>query len=707
MYTVWNGWVDNSCFEIIFQDWDDSTVETTDGFYQIWMNNKTVAFGEYSQTVETIIVCSDENHMSFCVTPEYCTNNNDIFITGTDTVDDIYIAKSYHSLINCQLENQLTYPLECLGMKSCINMYSESSDIKSYGAFGLNESEFLIEYQYNYSNISNFAFDNADILANADKTVECYGLHSCQNTQSFNTIGYGTMSCNDIIYTSNLDINGSLVIVNSEIILMGIWYMMFCSSACIGTYNDVIGGAVIINLSDGYYSLFNTTIKCSHQVFSTCTIYCSKNDNPQYFILDDSCSSICTTVNCFNLIDNISEIDNTSLNIINQLNELLTNLSDIYIYECDSDDSVTYDTSIGALASNFGDSSGVDNSIYNSINGAPVCCRGYESCSSTPSIYTSLGNILCLGYKSCSNVDLIWTGDDNDVTTQASIFCVTELSCYNSLLQADSNIICSSYYSCQNSVIWQSSKLFCTMNACINTRIRKVEIIYFIDSQTNAIIHSGYIGETKIYFRGINAGNDVTYYCDTGDTCYFDCGENSCNNSTTKLYCYGKCFVECYDQLQYNATYRTSTTSTDCVNIITSLAPTVTPTTAPSQAPSIAPSGSPSFLPTVAPTIEPTIVPTETPSNFPSSAPTTMPSWSPTESGLFTEEELASYFNWVIGVLIIISIIVLILGLISAKHARNELYEWKPILLFSIYANDFFSGTVCVTCVLQEYFISM
>ena len=705
--TIWNAWVDDGCIKIVFYDFDDAQIVTTDGFYYVWINDKIVSFGEYRQTIETIIVCTDDNHMSYCITPEYCRNNNDIFITGVSLFDDTYLSGSYHGLSNCTLDNE-SLALECLGMKSCLNMYGLTNSVSVYGAFGLNESQTLTEYTYVCDNgsVSNFAFYNAEQFLYAAKTVTCYGLYSCQNSQSHTTIGYSSSSLMNV-YTRDLVTNGSLIALDTVITLLSVIDIELCMGGyCWQNYDETTGGVVKINILDGYFLLFNTTLKCSHQTSSVCNIYCSTN-NSQYFILDSSCS-ICDIHDC-NLIENISQIDNHSLNIISEISQLVTNIRDTYIYDCDNDGSVTYDISHAAAVSSFGSSYSI--SVFNDIYGEVLCCRGYQSCFQTQSIYTVLGNILCLGYESCAQTGLVWTGDDSDSSTQASIFCASESACAGSLLQADSVIACTSQNSCEDAVIWQASKLYCTMNACKKARIRKVEITYFIDSQTNAIIYSGYIGETFIYFRGIGAGNDITYHCDVGDTCYFDCGENSCDSTTTKLYCSGKCFVQCFE----------SNNTKDCVNIITSLAPTITPTAAPSNAPIAAPSSAPSFTPTTAPTQTPTVgpsnspstvpsyVPTESPIGTPTEAPTTAPtlnpsaspSWSPTESGLLTEEELASYFNWFIGSLIIISIIVLIIGLIDAKKGRkNELFEWKPIYMFSIYTNDFFSGIqICSVCV--------
>ena len=124
-----------------------------------------------------------------------------------------------------------------------------------------------------------------------------------------------------------------------------------------------------------------------------------------------------------------------------------------------------------------------------------------------------------------------------------------------------------------------------------------------------------------------------------GDECYIDCGWKSCDNTTTRLYCYGKCFVTCESD-EY------------CPEIVISLPPTVSPTKLPT------------YLPTYSPTPK-------------------------KETIYLTTKDVSIWFNWTLGIFVGLIIIVILIGCIDYK---NDLFEAATLLVVAFYTIDFISG---------------
>ena len=291
-----------------------------------------------------------------------------------------------------------------------------------------------------------------------------------------------------------------------------------------------------------------------------------------------------------------------------------------------------------------------------------------------------------MGYESCIDVSLISTGlsIDNNVdgtnTNNASIFCLSDSACTDSNLESNNDILCTSFDSCQNTFILSAKRLFCTKDACTEAVIRKVETIYFIDSQTDATVYSGFIGETSIHFRGKDSGANVKYYCNNGDSCTIDCrntntNDTACNSETTVVYCYGKCNIICSnDDIDDNNNNNNG--PPECVSLQLSLNPTAAPTTSPTLAPTIPPTGSPTIIPTKLPSFTPTFTPTDV----------------ITETVL-TQQQVSSFFNWALAIIVCLTAMLILLGLADAKQMRkNDLFVWQALLIFAFYTFDFISG---------------
>ena len=230
-------------------------------------------------------------------------------------------------------------------------------------------------------------------------------------------------------------------------------------------------------------------------------------------------------------------------------------------------------------------------------------------------------------------------------------------------MKSEYYIFCDAKESCESALILSTKKIYCTRNGCTAASILQVETVYFIQENEDSTVYSGCIDTANMYFRGSNAGKNVKYVCSAGDFCNIYCGHGACNDTTTEVLCYGKCNITCEDN---------GNSVIDCVNIESSLSPTVPPTNAPT------------FSSTAIPTDSPTITQTDSPNDV-------------TDTPLNIYEEIDSDISYWSNLLLTVSmgltIFILSVGSLDAKIWReNELFNWKAILKFGFYTNDFVSG---------------
>ena len=200
--------------------------------------------------------------------------------------------------------------------------------------------------------------------------------------------------------------------------------------------------------------------------------------------------------------------------------------------------------------------------------------------------------------------------------------------------------------------------------------LRHVNTVYLFEFQKEITVYSASVGTMTIYLRGYNAGAELSFTCTEGDTCYVECGENSCDPELTILTCYGKCFVACFDEATTNSTKWNS--NPGCVNIYLSQ--------------------SPSSAPTLAPTTAPSTVPTNTPSTEPTDSPTPSPTSQPTFNTALTQTDVSSWFNWFLGTIFTAMVLIIGVGITDAKKwRRNDLFRWHSLLAFGFYSIDFVS----------------
>ena len=546
----------DGCFSIIFSDSskseDTDTADTFDdglthtisfthyGSYQIKMNSHLVGFGGYYDASETRTVCTDSNHISYCIVGGFCANRSDIFMTSLEESENSGMMYSYShdGLVNITYR-ELEHDLGCFGTYSCKYSYFKIDVLNCYGVYSCM---------------------NATLESNGLRfTANCYGLASCYYLGQIGTTVVNTFGVSAIVAP----------ITAFEWLQI---YMTF-SVNHVTIHSDEITSANVF--FDAYFGMYNVTIEC-HDV-TELWIWCEDTRDTQFIIIDDSCGYAYIDAPC-NIVDNVNDIDNVTNTIFSKLKKLIDDniLSGDYNYngiavngantvfskECDDEinnKSLVFDTGYPLY---------IDENIINENEDGNICCRGYRSCALTNTITTKSGSIYCAAYQSCVDSTLIWA--ENSELDDANVFCLSNYACSRSILEAKNSIICGSHHSCQYGIILAAQELFCVKFACLGSVARKIETIYIIERQIDMIIYSGSIGESKLYLRGREAGYGITYYCDEGDTCYIDCGNYSCSSNETFLYCDGKCFVECND--------KTNPDSTDCVSIESSLAPTAAPT---------------------------------------------------------------------------------------------------------------------------------
>ena len=410
------------------------------------------------------------------------------------------------------------------------------------------------------------------------------------------------------------------------------------------------------------YGLVNVTITCDAPA-DVAKIYCVKQNSPQYVIIDNNCEwnncSDCKITNCV-IINATDEMDNESVYNINTTLDIYKEFESIYEIECSAVNYKNYNYSnIRSILFDIGYPLYGELSIINTVANAAICCRGYESCAFSRTIYSNVGNIYCTGGFSCSESGYMYTGtaiDINDEDTNAisrsgpSIFCMGYNSCAGSSMKSANKIICGGYLSCDTVEIIETSFVYCSYQSCNHAIFTQVETIYIFSNQSYISIYSGGIKtSTNIHLRGTDAASQMLIICTNGDTCHINCGYNSCSNKTTMIYCYGKCFITCNGVVD----------SKNCVNIVTSLSPTISPT--------------------MAPTLSPTDEPTDTPTvNM--------------ASMLITQENIRISFQWTLFFVVVFVTAIAMIGYIDSRKCRqNESFKWTSICMFGICAIDFVS----------------
>ena len=89
------------------------------------------------------------------------------------------------------------------------------------------------------------------------------------------------------------------------------------------------------------------------------------------------------------------------------------------------------------------------------------------------------------------------------------------------------------------------------------------------------------------------------------------------------------------------------------------------------------------LIPTHAPTGTPSQPPTALPTGTPTGGPTLTPTNEPTSNLLLTEQQVTTYFNWVLIIIAIAFLLIIFLGCCCANYIqKNQLFRVNALVKF-------------------------
>ena len=122
----------SGCYSITFNDCDDSVVNdrtNNHGSYEIEVYGVLAGIGGFYLNSETSIICTNDiyNHVSFCITPGFCMNNQQLW---TNNGSEITMS-SFEALVRSTITLNHTHEIyiDCSGDKSCYNSIFKVSDV--------------------------------------------------------------------------------------------------------------------------------------------------------------------------------------------------------------------------------------------------------------------------------------------------------------------------------------------------------------------------------------------------------------------------------------------------------------------------------------------------------------------------------------------------------------------------------------------------
>ena len=699
IYTIengfWNSDFDDTievstelCYAITFSHGSAYSIDPGvdfQGLITIYLDDEYAGFnGFYEDISNPNILCPFQNdryiHASRCIIPDTCKNKQVYLSRFEASKQGRLLSDSFHSLDSSLFASTLTGDIDilCDGGYSCVNSIFSSVEtndgvsIYCLGAFSCtNITLNNVPYWGSVAAIC-LGMESGNGIKLSGTYAERYGLvrmagfHSCYKSEIY-------LASGAVYVSDSFSIVDCIIYIDDGV--------FFDISTDFGIYNSTL---TPMNSGDNLID-----ISLSNHEFSSGYEY-------QYFTIRfdsftpiyDDYSDKFEDSGAINY--NQTAIDNSDfdriVNIHDSLSELISDshydYDDMYKNNSKSMNNYNIFKDIGWPLF-FGES------IESLSDNGSIYCRGYQSCAYTTLIQvTQYANINCIGDQSCFESDYILTSDignevvhdtgstsgnrvDDDngdtIVSSGNIRCLGRSSCYDSLLEASNAIVCAADYSCSQTFALGAKEIYCTTNACNQGTIRSVPKIYILGQNTGVTAFTSDVNQAYLYIYGgrCNYGTisyiywatvqwstctSINYYCNSGATCYIECGRNSCNKNNTKIYCYGKCVVDCKD-------------STDCVDMVESLAPSSAPTSAPTNAP--------------------TVPPTNTPTSSPTGE----------NLGLILDEKrLDTTYNGLLIGFIVFSIILIAIAIIDATRLRkDELFQWTAIVSGLVYMNDFLS----------------
>ena len=164
-----------------------SLLDAKHGSYTIYMNSIVVAYGGYYNQIETNLVCTNSQHISTCITPEFCKNNHELYIPnyqlegGTKVVSSNIFTLAYFTATSYKFWDNSTYwdyfgddyipgVITCYGTYSCSNLSSVVTSLRCDAAFACSDpdEEFSVTIATN---------------TDAGEGLFCGGIKTCENVR--------------------------------------------------------------------------------------------------------------------------------------------------------------------------------------------------------------------------------------------------------------------------------------------------------------------------------------------------------------------------------------------------------------------------------------------------------------------------------------------------------------------------------------------
>eukprot|EP01083_Nonionella_stella_P221595 791559_1 len=366
------------------------------------------------------------------------------------------------------------------GPNTSIHSLTDSStSCVCYGAFTCNDVLNITSIDHILCTGSNSCY-NLNHMAYIT-TIKCYGANSC----SFSKLTTPILYCHGFNSCANSHIYGVTSSYGNYIGGHGAYSVQH---SIIDSNNQNIDISFM-----GYYSGFNTTIKCHPN--DQCLINCSH----------DACSTMYVTCDGTCLMN--MTINPTYIDLLYHLEEVITKNDE----ECSQQLTAaeTRDDYVSPL---------------DYIGNVSICCRASGACISS-------------GIQAVS-------------TREQSVVCNANAACEQAIITKDigpAEVLCTGYFSCKDSVINTKGDVYClAKEACTNSRIYAINVTCagFIGCWLASIHTQGSSEISHIYFLGTRSGYNAEIHCAMNDECYIFCnGDESCFNTT--LICEGSCFVTC------------------------------------------------------------------------------------------------------------------------------------------------------------------
>ena len=394
--------ITNGCYKVKV-DTVRGTSDDSSGECVVFVNDNIVGYcynDVTSVTDSSIVVCTNNNHISHCISPHFCTNNNNIsniyqseYEVRQSNVGDLLQIQSAYGLVDI-MNQTIGDDIICYAEKSCYNVSFTAIQPK----FITNTDRDAQSAIWHNCVALGSCIDVYYISQLSLVYLNCWSLHACDLK---NNSGYRALISSDV----NGLKHGKYTVIES-------WVGFYIqSSAMFGVTNiKIMMNDTASMLSYGYFAFFNVTFVCSPNVQGSKTLAIDCDNWEQFIIVDESCYNnekwSVDFYQCSKLAKKTRRVDSILLSFFNNVTYITSALESVSA-KCDSDTNNNFNVSSIDMVHDIGHSIYSGQSITNSNSGGIICCRGAYSCGGTTTVSTVNGDIVCTGFKSCKDVSFI------------------------------------------------------------------------------------------------------------------------------------------------------------------------------------------------------------------------------------------------------------------------------------------------------------